>query len=86
MASANYFIFRPVAGSKTEERGRKAYTHICREILELCEIINDMGHYKAKYHDSDDEEEVELQTSNTDNTTIVTFGDLFQVQKVYFRV
>ncbi|CAI4226615.1 unnamed protein product [Auanema sp. JU1783] len=32
---------RPPTGSKTEARGVKAGVHICREILFLCEIINE---------------------------------------------
>ncbi|CAB3367771.1 Hypothetical predicted protein [Cloeon dipterum] len=38
---ANYG--RPVEGSKTDQRGQKAMQHVAKEILELCEIINDCG-------------------------------------------
>ncbi|GLG99700.1 Actin-binding Rho-activating protein, partial [Gryllus bimaculatus] len=34
---------RPVAGSKTDIRGKRAHSHITKEILELCEIINENG-------------------------------------------
>lgn len=67
---------RPLAGSKTEARGRKAHTHICREILELCEIIYDMGQYQIKYRDEDEDENKTAE----DSTIIVRFGDLFQVR------
>ena len=33
----------PVEGSKTEQRGRKAHERLSREILELCEIIGEVG-------------------------------------------
>ncbi|KAJ1348706.1 hypothetical protein KIN20_004070 [Parelaphostrongylus tenuis] len=32
---------RPPPGSKTEARGIKAGVHVCREILFLCEVINE---------------------------------------------
>ncbi|RCN38921.1 hypothetical protein ANCCAN_15148 [Ancylostoma caninum] len=32
---------RPPPGSKTEARGIKAGVHVCREILFLCETINE---------------------------------------------
>ncbi|VDN02957.1 unnamed protein product [Thelazia callipaeda] len=34
---------RPTRGSKTEARGIKAGVHVMREVLFLCEIINDYG-------------------------------------------
>ncbi|XP_074661901.1 actin-binding Rho-activating protein-like [Tubulanus polymorphus] len=34
---------KPVAGSSTERRGQQAGSHISREIIELCEIISDVG-------------------------------------------
>ena len=33
----------PVEGSKTEQRGRKAHERLSKEILELCEIIGEVG-------------------------------------------
>ncbi|KAF4528308.1 hypothetical protein B566_EDAN014984 [Ephemera danica] len=34
---------RPVEGSKTDVRGKKAMSHVTKEILELCEIIHENG-------------------------------------------
>lgn len=31
---------KPQEGTKTAERGKKAQTHVHKEILELCEVIN----------------------------------------------
>ncbi|GMT17424.1 hypothetical protein PFISCL1PPCAC_8721, partial [Pristionchus fissidentatus] len=31
---------RPTAGSKTDARGRRASVHVCREVLYLCELID----------------------------------------------
>lgn len=73
------FLFRPVAGSKTEQRGRKAHSHVCREILELCQIISDMGHYQAKYREKDEDYDEE-ESADPDALVIVRFGDLFQVR------
>lgn len=72
----DFYPCRPIAGSKTDLRGRKAKTHICREILELCTVIHDVGTYNAKKKDpgdSDDEQD--------DGTIIVSFGELFQVSR-----
>jgi len=38
---ANYG--RPVAGSKTELRGKQAGIHISNEVVELCNIIRSLG-------------------------------------------
>jgi len=38
---ANYG--RPVAGSKTELRGKQAGIHISSEVIELCSIIRSLG-------------------------------------------
>jgi len=65
---------RPIAGSKTDLRGRKAKSHICREILELCTVIHDVGTYNTKKRDPDDEDQ-----PIDDGTIIVSFGELFQV-------
>lgn len=70
--------YRPVAGSKTDLRGRKAKSHICREILELCTVIHDVGTYNSKKKDPDDDDDEE---DNDDGTIIVSFGELFQVSK-----
>uniref|UniRef100_A0A1B6CIQ5 Costars domain-containing protein n=1 Tax=Clastoptera arizonana TaxID=38151 RepID=A0A1B6CIQ5_9HEMI len=61
---------KPVAGSLTELRGQKAYSHISREILDLCNVIHDVGKRQRKKRE--DEEEV-------DNPIIVTFGELFRI-------
>lgn len=58
--------FRPKAGSMTEMRGRKAFTHISREIIELCECIYDVGMHQKEPDDDSGE-------------IIVTFGELFAV-------
>lgn len=67
---------RPVAGSKTDLRGRKAKTHICREILELCTVIHDVGTYKAQKRVPGDDGDDDIED---DGTIIVSFGELFQV-------
>ncbi|KAK2709733.1 uncharacterized protein LOC136027227 isoform X2 [Artemia franciscana] len=36
-------IIRPIAGSKTEERGKKAAAQVSAEIRELCDVIFDCG-------------------------------------------
>lgn len=61
-------------------RGRKARSHICREILELCTVIHDVGTYNAKKRDPDDDDD---DTGEDDGTIIVSFGELFQVRAVY---
>lgn len=78
-------LCRPVAGSKTDLRGRKAKSHICREILELCTVIHDVGTYNAKKRNDDDDDD----DNEDDGTIIVSFGELFQVsgcsyKKFYF--
>lgn len=66
---------RPIAGSKTDLRGRKAKSHICREILELCTVIHDVGTYNSKKRDPDDSDD----GGQDDGTIIISFGELFQV-------
>lgn len=34
---------RPLEGSKTEQRGKDAHSHIGREVIELCQVIRDIG-------------------------------------------
>ncbi|XP_022165692.1 uncharacterized protein LOC111030485 [Myzus persicae] len=65
---------KPVAGSKTDLRGRRAKSHVCREILELCTVIHDVGTYNTKKRDPDDEDQ-----QIDDGTIIVSFGELFQI-------
>ena len=38
----------PVAGSKTEARGKLAHERVSREILELCCVIEENGCYMPK--------------------------------------
>lgn len=54
---------RPVAGSLSDIRGRKASAHIYKEILELCEIINHDGTPCRDHPD----------------VIAITFGDLFNI-------
>ncbi|XP_022199733.2 actin-binding Rho-activating protein [Nilaparvata lugens] len=72
---------KPVAGSLTEVRGHRAQSHICKEVLELCEIIQELGEYNKRQrekhrdpNDEDDEDDIP-----DDGTIIVTFGELFQM-------
>ena len=64
----NYGV--PVAGSKTEARGKQAHQRISKEIIELCAVIEDNGMR------IDDDEEKNLQRTN------ITFGRLFQIYTV----
>lgn len=57
-------MYRPIAGSLTEARGQKANIHVCREMLELCQIINSEGYPQSKEHP-------ELK--------VILFGELFNV-------
>ena len=59
--------FRPIAGSMTEMRGQKANIHVCKEMLELCQIIDAEGFT--------DEDSPDLK--------IIYFGDLFNVKTIY---
>ena len=59
---------RPVAGSKTDIRGKRAHTHISREVLQLCQIIYEHG------------EPIEDMTEDGRNQIVISFGELFQVQ------
>ncbi|XP_039280842.1 uncharacterized protein LOC120350620 [Nilaparvata lugens] len=77
---------KPVAGSLTEVRGHRAQSHICKEVLELCEIIQELGEYNKRQrekhrdpNDEDDEDDIP-----DDGTIIVTFGELFQVSSTIF--
>ncbi|XP_014257040.1 actin-binding Rho-activating protein-like [Cimex lectularius] len=65
---------KPVAGSKTEERGIRAKSHVCREILELCECIYDVGTYNNQVRKKDEGEDYV-----DDGTIIVSFGELFEI-------
>lgn len=54
---------KPLAGSLTEMRGQKANIHVCKEMLELCQVINSEGF--------PDQENPDLR--------IIFFGDLFNI-------
>ncbi|XP_076618360.1 actin-binding Rho-activating protein isoform X1 [Colletes latitarsis] len=54
---------RPVAGSLTDIRGRKATAHILKEVVELCEVI---------YHEG-------TPCRDQPEITAITFGDLFNI-------
>lgn len=56
--------FRPISGSLTEARGQKANIHVCKEMLELCHVINSEGYPQSKQHP-------ELK--------VILFGELFNV-------
>ncbi|KDR10029.1 actin-binding Rho-activating protein-like isoform X1 [Zootermopsis nevadensis] len=58
---------RPVAGSKTDIRGKRAYTHISKEVLQLCQIIYENG------------VPIEEITEDGHNQIVITFGELFQI-------
>ncbi|XP_052000308.1 actin-binding Rho-activating protein-like [Xyrauchen texanus] len=34
---------KPLEGSKTEQRGKDAHSHISREVTELCQVIREIG-------------------------------------------
>lgn len=60
-------ICRPVAGSLTEARGQKANIHVCREMLELCEIISSEGYAHCE---------------ETPKLKVILFGELFNVSSI----
>lgn len=58
---------KPVSGSKTEARGKKAHERISNEIIELCAVIEDNGVKNPR---------------NPDTQTDITFGRLFDIYTV----
>lgn len=60
--------FRPERGSLSESRGFIATQHVCREMLELCEIINEYGERLFEPHEKPD-----------DPRKVISFGHLFNV-------
>ncbi|XP_067006542.2 actin-binding Rho-activating protein [Anabrus simplex] len=56
---------KPIAGSKTDIRGRKAHTHVNKEILELCEIINEHGELE--------------EVGPGEKLVVIRFGELFSI-------
>ncbi|XP_059488411.1 actin-binding Rho-activating protein-like [Neocloeon triangulifer] len=61
---ANYG--RPVEGSKTDQRGKKAMQHVAKEMLELCEIINEYGQ----------------MVPASDEIKFIRFGELFNIYTI----
>lgn len=55
---------RPLEGTKTAARGRKAHEHVSKEIIELCEIIWTHG---------------QIRGYSTEDETMIMFGELFQL-------
>lgn len=64
---ANY-VFRPIKGSLSESRGFIATQHVCREMLELCEIINQYGEFLFSPSEK-----------QNDPRKVISFGALFNV-------
>lgn len=58
-----FYYYRPLAGSQSDIRGRKATVHVLKEILELCEVIYQNG-TPCKDHPE---------------ITGIAFGDLFNI-------
>lgn len=59
---------RPEKGSLSEARSCKATQHICKEMLELCEIIDQYG-----------ERLFSLKEKPDDSRKVISFGELFLV-------
>lgn len=72
-------FLRPQAGSKTEERGLQAKSHINNEIVELCNIIYELAILNK---------EMNLEKNESDDgdnrNIVVTFGELFEVMIYQF--
>lgn len=62
------FLFRPAKGSKSEARSFKASQLVFREMLELCEIIDQQG-----------EPLFTPKEKENDLRKVISFGDLFYV-------
>lgn len=65
---ANYG--KPVEGSKTEARGKKAHERISNEIVELCAVIEDNG---RRIPNAENPNDYQCQ---------ITFGRLFEIYTV----
>jgi len=59
---------KPIKGSLSETRGFKATIHVCKEMLELCEIINQYGERLFTKEEKPD-----------DPRMVISFGDLFTI-------
>ena len=79
----------PVAGSKTEARGKLAHERISREILELCCIINDHGTRISLRNSKCDKTSEPIKSKDESNyskedtkdslVTTIEFGRLFDI-------
>lgn len=64
------YIFRPPKGSLSETRACKATIAVCKEMLELCEVINQNGEFLFTPEEKPD-----------DFRKVISFGELFSVRK-----
>ncbi|XP_044266582.1 actin-binding Rho-activating protein-like isoform X1 [Tribolium madens] len=62
---------RPARGSLSEARGFKATAQVCREILELCEIIHEQGEPLFTPEEKPDDPRI-----------VISFGELFSLYTV----
>jgi len=74
----------PVAGSKTEARGKLAHERVSREILELCSVIEENGtkiHRRKICKDAGVSEETGVSGENGEEVAVTTiqFGRLFDI-------
>lgn len=63
-----FYNFRPPKGSQSECRANKATIHVCKEMLELCEVINQNG--ERLFSEKEKPE---------DPRKVISFGELFHV-------
>lgn len=59
---------RPPKGSLSEQRSFKATIQVCREMLQLCEVIQQCGEPLFLPHEK-----------QNDNRTVISFGNLFSI-------
>lgn len=59
---------RPPKGSLSETRGYKATIHVCKEMLELCEVISENGEPLFDPNEKPD-----------DPRKVISFGELFNI-------
>ncbi|KAM3873464.1 actin-binding Rho-activating protein [Diretmus argenteus] len=60
---------KPLEGSRTEQRGKDAHTHISREVQELCEAIRNIGEPRGRGGDG---------CGDNGEMITVEFGKLFE--------
>lgn len=68
MLKTMYPVYRPIKGSLSETRALKATQDVCKEMLELCEIINQYG-----------EPLFRPEEKEGDPRVVISFGYLFSV-------